>query len=206
VAKNLKKTAVLVRDAPAFVVNRLLARLLGEVTAAVDEGTDPAVADRALHSLGLPMPPFVLLQLVGPAIALHVAQTLHGHFPDRFVVSENLRRLVEAGRPGLWSWDDQGRPYLADDTRALLQLGDAPQTEEQVRERALRAIAQEIAIMLDDGVVGEPQDVDLCLIMGAGWPFHLGGITAYLDREGISEAVNGRRFLPLGVATLPASP
>ena len=46
--------------------------------------------------------------------------------------------------------------------------------------------------------------VDLCLILGAGWPFHLGGITPYLDRSGVSERVNGRRFLPAGVATLPA--
>ena len=39
--------------------------------------------------------------------------------------------------------------------------------------------------MLDEGVVAEAQDIDLCLILGAGWPFHLGGITPYLDRTGI---------------------
>jgi hypothetical protein len=47
-------------------------------------------------------------------------------------------------------------------------------------------------------------DVDLCLILGAGWPFHLGGITAYLDREGVSERVVGHRFLPPGMASVPA--
>ncbi len=203
VSREIKKSSVLVKDAPAFVVNRLLTRFLGEVTAAVDEGTDPAVADRALAPLGLPMPPFVLLQLVGPAIGLHVAKTLHGYYPDRFGVSDNLRRLVEAGKPGIWSWTAEGKPYLADDTKALLQVGDAPQTEEQVRVRALEAVAEEIGLMLDEGVVEQPQDVDLCMIMGAGWPFHLGGITPYLDREGISEKVTGRRFLPAGVATLP---
>jgi len=62
-------------------------------------------------------------------------------------------------------------------------------------------MAEEIRLMLDEGVVEEPQDIDLCMLMGAGWPFHLGGITPYLDREGISEAVTGRRFLPAGVAT-----
>ena len=56
--------------------------------------------------------------------------------------------------------------------------------------------------MLDEGVVAEAQDIDLCLILGAGWPFHLGGITPYLDRTGISEKVNGTRFLPKGVASL----
>jgi hypothetical protein len=58
--------------------------------------------------------------------------------------------------------------------------------------------------MLDEGVVAEPQDIDLCMILGAGWPFHLGGITPYLDRTGTAERVTGRRFLPPGVASLPA--
>jgi 3-hydroxyacyl-CoA dehydrogenase/enoyl-CoA hydratase/carnithine racemase len=203
VGRDIKKTCVLVKDAPAFVVNRLLTRFLGEVTASLDEGTDPYVADRALAPLGLPMTPFVLLQLVGPAIALHVAETLHAAYPDRFGVSDNLRRLVEAGRPGIWSWGADGKPYLADEVKALFQVGDSPQTEAELRDRALSAIAEEVRIMLDEGVVAEPQDVDLCLITGAGWPFHLGGITPYLDRSGIAERTTGRRFLPAGVATQP---
>lgn len=194
VARNLKKSAVLVEDAPGFVVNRVLTRFLGEVTKAVDEGTDPAVADSALEPLGLPMSPFVLLQLVGPAVALHVAEHLHEALGDRFHVSRNLRALVDAGKPGLWSWDERGRPYLADDTAALLTGGDSPSTAEQVRERATAALAHEIRLMLDEGVVVAAADVDLCLILGAGWPFHLGGITPYLDRAGISQRVTGRRL------------
>ena len=54
----------------------------------------------------------------------------------------------------------------------------------------------------DEGVVAEPLDIDLCMILGAGWPFHLGGITPYLDRTGIAEKVAGSRFLPKGVASL----
>ena len=71
-------------------------------------------------------------------------------------------------------------------------------------DNAVSALADEIRRMLDDGVVAEPQDIDLCMIMGAGWPFYLGGITPYLDRTGVSERVTGRRFLPKGVASLPA--
>ena len=70
-------------------------------------------------------------------------------------------------------------------------------------DNAVSALADEIRRMLDDGVVAEPQDIDLCMIMGAGWPFYLGGITPYLDRTGVSERVTGRRFLPKGVASLP---
>ena len=102
VAKELKKNAVLVADAPAFVVNRLLTRLMGEVTTAVDEGTPIEVADTALRPLGLPMTPFALLQLVGPAVALHVAETLNEAFGDRFPVSANLQALVAAKKPGIY--------------------------------------------------------------------------------------------------------
>jgi len=201
VAKTLKKSAVLVSDAPAFVVNRLLTRFLGEVTAAVDEGTPIEVADRALAPLGLPMSPFVLLALVGPAVALHVAETMHAAFPDRYQVSDNLRRLVEAGKPGIYVWDS-GSPEVDPEVAALFVPGDRPSTEEQVRDRALSALAQEIDLMLADGVVAEPQDIDLCLLLGSGWPFHLGGITPYLDRQGVSERVRGRRFLAPGVASV----
>jgi 3-hydroxyacyl-CoA dehydrogenase/enoyl-CoA hydratase/carnithine racemase len=203
VAKDLKKNAILIKDAPAFVVNRILTRFMGEVTKCLDEGTPAEVADRALLSLGLPMAPFVLLQLVGPAVALHVAETLHEAFPDRFYVSPNLQRLVAANKTGLWSWDEKGQPYLDDDTRALLEVGDSPSTEDEVRERAVAASADEVRRLLDDGVVAEPQDVDLAMILGAGWPFHLGGVTPYLDRSGVAERVTGKRFLPRGVASLP---
>jgi 3-hydroxyacyl-CoA dehydrogenase/enoyl-CoA hydratase/carnithine racemase len=203
VGTELKKSCVLVKDAPAFVVNRLLTRFLGEVTRAVDEGTPVEVADRALAPLGLPMSPFVLLQLVGPAVALHVAETLHQSFPERYHVSENLRRIVESGRAGIYSWDERGRPYVDDETKALLVQGDTVLTEEQVRERALAALAEEVRLMVGDGVVAEPQDIDLCMILGAGWPFHLGGISPYLDRTGVSERATGRRFLPPGVASVP---
>ena len=202
VGRSLKKSCVLVSDAPAFVVNRLLTRFLGEVTAAVDEGTPFEVADRALAPLGLPMSPFLLLALVGPAVALHVGETLHAAFPDRFAVSGNLRRLVEAGKPGIWTWGAGGQE-VDPEVRALFVVGDRPSTEEQVRERALDALAVEARLLLDEGVVAEAADVDLCLLLGAGWPFHLGGITPYLDRTGVSERATGRRFAPRGVASLP---
>ena len=201
VGKSLKKSCVLVSDKPAFVVNRLLTRFMGEVTKSVDEGTPFEVADAALDPLGLPMTPFMLLQLVGPAVAFHVSETLHEAYPDRFYVSENLRRIVDAGKSGIWSWDT-GSQQVDPEVAELFEQGDDPATADEVRERAMSAMAEEIRLMLEEGVVAEAQDIDLCMIMGAGWPFHLGGITPYLDRSGVSERVNGERFLPAGVATL----
>ncbi len=190
VGKQLKKSCVLVKDAPAFVVNRLLTRFLGEITNAVDEGTPVEVAERAPEPLGLPMSPFLLLQLVGPPIALHVAETLHEAFPDRYAVSPKLRSLVESGKTGLYRPDFTLDPEVV----AVLSGGDRPSTADQVRQRALEGLAQEIRLMLDEQVVAAPDDIDLCMILGAGWPFHLGGITPYLDRTGIAEKVTGARF------------
>ncbi|AXG80937.1 3-hydroxyacyl-CoA dehydrogenase NAD-binding domain-containing protein [Streptomyces paludis] len=202
VAKKLKKSAVLVKDAPAFVVNRILTRFMGEIQNVIDEGTPVEVAERAVEPLGLPMSPLVLLELVGPAIGLHVSQTLHGAFPERFTVSENLAAVVAAGKRGFYVYDS-GKPELDPEVAALLKQGDTVLTEEQTRDRVLDAVAREIGLMLDEGVVAEAQDIDLCLLTGAGWPFHLGGITPYLDRAGVSERVNGKRFLAAGVASVP---
>jgi 3-hydroxyacyl-CoA dehydrogenase/enoyl-CoA hydratase/carnithine racemase len=199
VGKSLKKSCVLVADAPAFVVNRLLTRFLGEITAAVEQGTPVAVADRALDPLGLPMTPFELLTLVGPPVALHVAERMHEAFPDRFAVGEGLRKMVELGKSSVYS-----EPGVVDPDLAGIDAGDSPQTEDEVRVRAERALAEEIGLMLEEGVVQAVQDIDLCMLLGAGWPFWLGGISPHLDREGISEAVTGSRFLPRGVASLPA--
>ena len=203
VGKNLKKSCVLVKNSPAFVVNRLLTRFLGEVTRAVDEGTDFAIADSALNPLGLPLSPFVLLQLVGPAVAFHVSETMQEAFPERFYVSENLRRLVDAGKAGIYVWDTNGKPFVDPEVAAFYQRGSIQLTAEQVRTRALKALAQEVQLMLEEGVVAAAQDVDLCMLVGAGWPFWLGGLTPYLDRSGISEQVNGKRFLDPGVASVP---
>jgi 3-hydroxyacyl-CoA dehydrogenase/enoyl-CoA hydratase/carnithine racemase len=190
VGARAKKNCVLVKDAPAFVVNRLLTRFLGEILACVDDGTPLEVAEHAPDPLGLPMSPFFLLQLVGPAVALHVGETLAAAYPDRFAPSPKLRALVAAGKTAVY------RPDLTIDesAAALLAGGDRPSTAEEVRERALEALADEIRLMLDEGVVAGPEDIDLCMILGAGWPFHLGGITPYLDRTGIAEKVTGTRF------------
>ncbi|MFE4645402.1 3-hydroxyacyl-CoA dehydrogenase NAD-binding domain-containing protein, partial [Streptomyces sp. NPDC056730] len=161
VAKKLRKSAVLVKDAPAFVVNRILTRFMGEIQNVIDEGTPVAVAERAVEPLGLPMSPLVLLELVGPAIGLHVSETLHGAFPDRFTVSGNLAAVVKAGKRGFYV-HDSGKPELDPEVAALLKQGDVVLTEEQTRDRVLDAVAQEIGLMLDEGVVAEAQDIDLC--------------------------------------------
>lgn len=203
VGKQLKKSCVLVADAPAFVVNRLLIRYLGEITKAVDEGSSFEAADNAMNPLGLPMSPFALLQLVGMGVAAHVSASMHGVFPDRYYLSPNLERMLNAGLQGVWQWSDDGTRMLDPQVAAIYEQGDVALTEEEIRDRALSALADEARRMLDEGVVAEAEDIDLCMLLGAGWPFWLGGLTPYLDRTGVSERVTGRRFLEPGVASLP---
>ncbi|WP_332603111.1 3-hydroxyacyl-CoA dehydrogenase NAD-binding domain-containing protein [Arthrobacter sp. S2(2024)] len=204
-AKGLKKTAVLVKDAAAFVVNRILLRLMGEVIAAFDEGTPADVADSALRPMGLPMSPFTLSAMVGLPVAQHVQESLHAAFGERFAVSQNLQKLVDNGVKSLWAPGPDGQPVIPADTLALMSFGTTPSTSEEVLRRTQDALAEEIGLMLSEGVVAGPEDIDLCVILGAGWPMFLGGITPYLDRVGASERVNGKRFLAPGIASKPAA-
>ncbi|WP_278313018.1 3-hydroxyacyl-CoA dehydrogenase NAD-binding domain-containing protein [Lolliginicoccus levis] len=201
-AKSLKKSAVLVADLPGFVFNRLLIRTLGEVMNAVDEGTPFDVADVAITELGMPMKPFALLGLVGPAVALHTGETLSEYAPDRFKDSPGLRAIVDAGLKSIWANDESGKQVVDPQVADLWPQGDSPSTAEQVLDRTRRAFAEEVQLMLDENVVAAAQDIDLCMILGGGFAFWNGGITPYLDRTGTSEAVNGKRFLEPGVASL----
>ncbi|MDO5753630.1 3-hydroxyacyl-CoA dehydrogenase NAD-binding domain-containing protein [Arthrobacter sp.] len=196
-AKALRKSAVLVKDAAAFVVNRVLLRLMAEVSKAFDEGTDAAVADNALRPLGLPMTPFNLLAMVGIPVAQHVTESLHAAFGDRFHISSNQQALINAGLKGLWESAEDGTQHIPESTLALLDFGNSPSTAEELLHKTQDALAEEIGLMLDEGVVAGPQDIDLCMILGAGWPMHLGGITPYLDRVGASDRVNGKLFHPV---------
>ena len=202
VGKELKKTMVITKDAPGFVVNRLLTRFMGEITDAMDEGTTPDVADGAMRSIGFPMSPFELLGLVGPGVALHVSETLNKNLGPRYRISPSMQRMVKEGVRTFYIKTDDGTFAPNPAALALVEKGDKASTAEQVRLRALTAIAQEARMMLDEGVVSTPAEIDLCMLMGAGWPMHLGGILPYLDREGISDSVCGQRFHAPGVASL----
>jgi len=203
IGKELKKTMIICKDAPGFVVNRLLTRFMGEITDAVDEGTDPQVADNAMRSIGFPMSPFELLGLVGPGVALHVSETLNANLGPRYRISPTMQAMVKEGVKSFYIKGEDGKFATNPAALALVHKGTTPSSAEEVRLRALKALAEEARMMLDEGVVSTPAEIDLCMLMGAGWPMHLGGILPFLDREGISESVCGQRFHAPGIASLP---
>jgi 3-hydroxyacyl-CoA dehydrogenase len=146
---GLGKRPVLVNDAPGFVVNRLLTRMMVVVLGAIEAGNSVEETDEAVLSLGLPMAPSVLLQMVGPKVAEHVLETLKTAYPDRFVADASGRR-----------------------------------SREEIRDAVLEALADETRHLLDEGVVASPKDVDTALILGAGFPFFMGGLTKRLEQAG----------------------
>ena len=202
IGKELKKTMVIVKDSPAFVVNRLLTRFMGEITDAIDEGTPPDVADSAMKPLGLPMTSLELLGLVGPGVALHVAETLHKNLGDRYRISPTMQAFVKEGVKTFYIKDDKAGLTPNPAALALIKAGNKASTADEVRIRALKALASEARMMLDEGVVSTAAEIDICMLLGCGWPLHLGGVLPYLDRTGISEEVSGQRFHQPGVASL----
>ncbi|HPR53875.1 MAG TPA: 3-hydroxyacyl-CoA dehydrogenase NAD-binding domain-containing protein [Deltaproteobacteria bacterium] len=197
IAKKIKKTPVLVKNAAGFLVNRILLAWNDGIFKCIDEGADFMQVDNAVHDLGYPMSPFTLAGLVGPAIALHVQETLNKSWPDRFPVSAGLKNLVAKGKKSLLVFTEKGVD-IDPEIKAGWPQGNKKFTDDEIRDIVLSRVAVEIRHILDEGVVASPKDVDTGVIMGAGWPFFMGGITPYLDYKGISEKATGKKFHPKG--------
>jgi 3-hydroxyacyl-CoA dehydrogenase/enoyl-CoA hydratase/carnithine racemase len=174
IGERLRKRPILVRDAPGFVVNRVLTRMTRVIMDAIEHGTPVEDVDEAVMSLGMPMAPSVLLQMVGPRVAEHVLERMHDAFPDRFPLSPALSALAAGDEP--------------------VVVEEAPWTRQRVVDEVLEQVADEIHRLLEESVVTEAADVDTGLLLGAGWPFFLGGITKHLDQTGLSERLFGHTF------------
>jgi 3-hydroxyacyl-CoA dehydrogenase/enoyl-CoA hydratase/carnithine racemase len=181
VTGKLRKRGVVVQDAPGFVVNRVLTRMTSALMDALEHGNTVEETDEAVLRLGLPMAPSVLLQVVGPRVANHVLETMHEAYPDRFPLSQTLRGYAEG-------------------SDEIVVVEEARRSVEEITEYVLESLADEIRHVLEEGVVPEAGDVDTCLILGAGFPFFMGGVTKHLDQTGISERVVGRPLAEVGAA------
>ncbi|GAA2198966.1 3-hydroxyacyl-CoA dehydrogenase [Sinomonas flava] len=183
-AAALGKTAVPVADAPGFVVNRLLTRLfsetLAEIEAAAAAGGDPLAVDRALAPWNLPMTPLTLVDYIGTGVQQHICATMHAAYPERFPLSPWLAAAAGSGVRRLLTDDGALSPEAA----ALLPRpvgtvhGAAAVDQTQVLERVRAALAEEVRIMLAEGVVASAEDIDRCMVLGANYP--AGGLSPLL--------------------------
>lgn len=197
-SKKLKKTSILVKDSPAFLVNRILTRMLVDCLQLVEEGASVKEVDESLLALGLPMAPFELLGLVGLPVAQHVMETLNQAYgPERFPLNANFRKLVDRKITSLYTGEGPTRQVNPE----VEALWERTQTRmfhpEEIRERVLSNLARETDLILKEGVVDSPRDVDLALLLGAGWPFFMGGLTMHLDLTGITPKVLQKVFFSL---------
>jgi len=196
-AKKIKKTAILVKDSPAFLVNRMLTKLLSDCFQIVDEGADFMLVDDAALMLGLPMAPIDLLTLVGPAVAFHVLESCHKAWPDRFPISDRFKRLAEARIPSIYQGMGPGKKVDPRVEEIWKDKGDKEFVKEEILDRLLTSLTVEIDLILKEKVVADPKDIDTAMIMGAGWPFFNGGITLYLDVVGYTPKVLQKVFFSI---------
>jgi 3-hydroxyacyl-CoA dehydrogenase/enoyl-CoA hydratase/carnithine racemase len=194
-SKKLKKSGVLCADTPAFIVNRLLARFNGACVEALEHGNDFAEIDDAIKGLGLPMGPFELMGFVGLKVALHTAETLEAAYPERFAISAAFRSIGESDVDGIYDWSRGRVPH--DEIVAAVEVDEGAEklSDEEIRTRAVEAVADEAYLMLEEGVVADARDIDTGLLLGAGWPFFMGGLCKYLDQTGTSERLFGRQLI-----------
>lgn len=195
--RKLGKTPVLVADTPGFLINRLLTFSLGEALWLLHEGLAIEDVDRAMDDWGMPMGPVALTDEVGIDIAFEVARTLNEAFGDRLPLPPWIDRLEEDGRLGAKAGQGFYRYEKGERTgpdRSVYELlGLEPRVEDpqpsRIVDRMVLRMVDEAARCLDEGVVGSPEEVDLAMILGTGFPPFRGGVCRYGDRRGLPDVV-----------------
>ncbi|MGN6408143.1 MAG: 3-hydroxyacyl-CoA dehydrogenase NAD-binding domain-containing protein, partial [Curtobacterium sp.] len=161
VAKTLKKTAIITADQPGFVVNRVLARVLGEAMRGVEEGTPFDVVAQGAAPLGLPMSPFELLELVGLPVGAHVLDSHHAAWPERFYPGDGLKKIAEFGH--ILTRDKKGTATGYDPAAVKLvapaRRDAKPVDAATMQQRFEDALADEVHRMLEDGVVQHVEEI-----------------------------------------------
>lgn len=192
--RRLGKTPVLVADAPGFLVNRVLMPYLAEAVALVERGQPVRAVDRALRDFGMPMGPLELLDEIGLDVARKVAHVLRDAFGDRMPPVTLIDRLVAAGELGkkteLGFYDyEGGRRKGVNSSIEPATPVEGPLSAGRIIDRLVDAMVNEAALALEEQVVGRPDDVDLAMVLGTGFPPFRGGLLRYADAMGIGAIV-----------------
>ena len=192
-ARKLKKTPVLVKDAPGFLVNRVLMPYLTEAVGLVERGQGIVAIDRELRKFGMPVGPLELLDEIGLDVARKVAHVLHDAFGGRMNPVGMVDRLVSAGslgkKSGLGFYLYQKGVRRGINPALRAATASAPIAPDEIRDRLIDAMINEAALALDEGVVERPDDVDLAMVYGTGFPPFRGGLLKHADAVGVGAIV-----------------
>ncbi len=212
-AKKVGKTPIVVKDCPGFLVNRILFPYLNEAMVLLEEGAAPRAIDKAASEFGMPMGPMTLSDVVGLDTALYAGMVVNRAFAERAKDTKILAALVAAGRlgqksgAGFYSYA-KGSRGIDDPTFApILDKCRTARREietEEIRDRLFLPMLVEASLVLTEGIVREPADVDMGLILGLGFPVQHGGLLRWADTVGMSKILArlakydglGKRFVP----------
>ena len=198
--RAIRKVPIVVNDGPGFYVSRQLGGLMGESIFMVAEGVDPAKVEEAILDFGLPMGPATLSDLTGIDINYHVGKNFEKTFGERLKMHPLSERVYQTGcygrKTGAGWFDYSGeKPVPNPKVVAVIQnylgekgVGPKTMTPKEIVDRMLARAINEAAYMIQEGICDRPQDMDLAMVYGTGFPPYRGGILRYADAWGIGNA------------------
>ena len=216
-ARAIRKVPIVVNDGPGFYVSRQLGALMGESTFMIGEGVDGALIEEAVLDFGMPMGPATLSDLTGIDIGYHVGKNFEKSFGDRWKMSPIYELVYQTGCYGRKTgagWLDYSsekpvpNPKVQEVIKKYLkEKGIKPKksSHKEIVDRMLARAINEAVYMIEEGICDRPQDMDLAIIYGLGFPPYRGGILRYADAWGIRnvyehllklEQEQGSRFKP----------
>ena len=196
-ARVIKKIPIVVHDGPGFYVSRQLLGLMSGSVYLMADGVDPAAIEAAMVDFGMPMGPAALSDLTGIDINYHVNKTFEQRLGERWKVHPLTEVIYRTGcygrKTGSGYMDYSGptpvpNPKVGDAVRNYLNAqGVTPQkaSAQAIIDLMLAAAINEAAFMIEEGICDRPQDMDLAMIYGTGFPPYRGGILRYADGWGV---------------------
>jgi 3-hydroxyacyl-CoA dehydrogenase/enoyl-CoA hydratase/3-hydroxybutyryl-CoA epimerase/3-hydroxyacyl-CoA dehydrogenase/enoyl-CoA hydratase/3-hydroxybutyryl-CoA epimerase/enoyl-CoA isomerase len=213
--KKIGKTAIVVRDCPGFLVNRILMPYMNEALLLVEEGAPLAAIDKAAKSFGMPMGPITLHDVVGMDTALFAGRVVAAAYADRMFEPKILASLVEAGRlgqksgAGFFAYSKGGQKGKTDPALepilAKCRRGESREfSQQELTDRLFLPMLVEASRALAEGIARNPEDLDMSLILGLGFPPFRGGLLRWADSVGAEKLLEmlkkyeklGKRFQP----------
>jgi 3-hydroxyacyl-CoA dehydrogenase/enoyl-CoA hydratase/3-hydroxybutyryl-CoA epimerase/enoyl-CoA isomerase len=202
----MRKTPIVVKDVPGFLVNRLLGPYTNAFVRLVSEGVDFEQIDRAMEDFGWPMGPAYLSDVVGMDTAAHVGDVIAAGYPDRMRPAQRNApklmvqhgRLGQKGGAGFYRYErdaESGRLRKLSDPAAHALLAPwrngeaAVLTQEAIVDRIMLPVLLEAVRALHDGTVGTAAELDMAMLLGVGWPAYLGGPLTLIDWLGAAEVM-----------------
>jgi 3-hydroxyacyl-CoA dehydrogenase/enoyl-CoA hydratase/3-hydroxybutyryl-CoA epimerase len=198
-AKKMGKLPVVVKDGPGFLVNRLLVPYLIEAAFLLEDGMAIDKVDRILKKeFGMPMGPFTLMDEIGIDVCIKVSKIFRQTLGDRIQIPNVMMKLADSDRlgkknkKGFYLYDERGKQTGLDET-IYSSLGlpaptDKLSTKEIINRSILPMINEAALALIEERVAETPDEVDLAMITGTGFPPFRGGLLRYADSVG-SQAI-----------------